>query len=280
MTDIRDLPLLVILPVEKLVLHEHHDAQRTPPIAESISKSGVLRNPPIVVSLDDGSGRYVVLDGANRTTAIQSLGVPHILVQVVDHDNPGLSLSAWNHVIWGVSPDDLLHWLMDIPNLALQPTDCDSASRALMDIHSLAVLCSPDGKAYDLRTPRLLLLHHIEILNAIVGCYKNRACMDRTQLAEIEALRNLYPGLSGLLILPPFRIDQVLHVVRQGQLMPPGSTRFTISPRALHLNYPLSELAAEVTLAEKNADLQRWMQGRLSEKRVRYYAEATFLFDE
>ena len=149
-----------------------------------------------------------------------------------------------------------------------------------MDIHSLAVFCCPDGKAYDLRTPRLLLLHHIEILNAIVGCYIGRAHLDRTQLAEVEPLRSLYPELSGLLILPPFRIDQVLHVVRQGQLMPPGSTRFTISPRALHLNYPFSELAAEKSLAEKNAELHNWMQERLSEKRVRYYAEATYLFDE
>jgi len=279
-TELRDLPSFMILPVEKLVLHEHYDAQRTPSIVESIRESGVLRNPPIVVPLDDGSGRYVVLDGANRTTALQDLGIPHILAQVVDQDDPGLDLSSWNHVIWGVSPDDLLNWLMDIPDLALQPTDCERASRTLLDIHSLAVLCCLDRQAYDLRTPRLMLLHHIEILNAIVGCYKDRACMDRTQLTDVKALQKLYPELSGLLILPPFRVDQVLHVVRQGRFMPPGSTRFTISPRALHVNYPLDELASRKSLHEKNAALQSWLQERLSEKRVRYYAEATYLFDE
>ena len=280
MTELRDLPRLAILPVDKLVLHEHHDAQRTPPIAESIQSSGVLRNPPVVVPLQDGSERYVVLDGANRTTAIQSLNVSNILAQVVDSNDPGLSLSSWNHVIWGISPDELLHVFMDLPNLVLQPTDCENASRTLMDIHSLAVLCGPDGNAYNLRTPRLMFSHHIEILNAIVDSYKERAQMDRTQLKCVEALCELYPQFSGLLILPPFRIDQVLHVVGQGHFMPPGSTRLTISPRALHLNYPLEKLAAQKPLPEMNAELQGWIQGRLSEKRVRYYAEATYLFDE
>jgi hypothetical protein len=46
------------------------------------------------------------------------------------------------------------------------------------------------------------------------------------------------------------------------------------------VNYPLSELEAEITLEEKNSNLQRWLQDRLANKGVRYYAEATFLFDE
>ncbi len=280
MTDIRDLPRLEILPVDKFVLHEHHDGQRTPPIAQNIQQSGVLRNPPIVVALGKDSDQYVVLDGANRTTAVQSLGVPHILAQVVPADDPGLEISSWNHVIWGISPEALLHVFMDLPNLVLQPTDCENAPRTLMDVHSLAVLCCPDGQAYDLRTPRLMVLQHIEILNAVVDSYKNRAHLDRTQLTGADALQSLYPDFSGLLILPPFRLEQILHVVVHGGLMPPGSTRFTISPRALHLNYPLEKLASQKSLPEKNAELRQWVSARLSEKRVRYYAEATYLFDE
>jgi len=270
----------MILPVDKLVLHEHHDGQRSIPLAQNIKETGELRNPPIVVSLDDGSDRYVVLDGANRTTAIQSLGAPHILAQVVDSEDPGLEISSWNHVIWGIAPDELLHLFMDLPNLVLQPSDCESASRTLMDIHSLAVLCCPNGEAYNLRTARLMVLQHIEILNAVVDSYKDRARMDRTQLADVGVLQNLYPKFSGLLILQPFRLEQILHIVGHGGLMPPGSTRFTISPRALHLNYPLERLASQKTLQEKNAELHEWIQKCLSRKQVRYYAEATYLYDE
>ena len=53
-----------------------------------------------------------------------------------------------------------------------------------------------------------------------------------------------------------------------------------ISPRILHLNYPIEEMAVEKPLEEKNATLQRFIQERIAEKGVRYYAEATYLFDE
>lgn len=280
MTDIHDLPVLKILPVEKLILHEHHDAQRTPPIAESIQHNGILRNPPIVVPMDDGSDRYMVIDGANRTTAFQSLGIPHILAQVVGSNHPGIDLAAWNHVIWGISSDELLHLIMDVPQLAMQPTDPTLASKTLMDVHSVAVLCCPNGNAYDLRTARLMLADHVEILNDIVSCYVKRAFMDRTQLTKVGSLQQNYPDLSGLLIMPSFRIDQILQVVSKGKYVPPGSTRFTISPRALRLNYPLEELTSQKSLGEKNAELQNWIQERLSKKRLRYYAESTYLFDE
>ena len=280
MTDNQLLPLLEILPVGKLVLHEYHDAQRSQPLAAAIRKSGLIRNPPIVVPLDEGDGRYLVLDGANRVTSIQRLDIAHIVAQVVDADHPGLNLSSWNHVIWGMSPDELLERFRRIPDIELQPTDGQPVSTILMDIHSIAVFCAPAGVAYGLRTSRLQVREHVDLLNAVVSCYQSDARLDRTKIMDPDPLRTLYPDLSGLMILPSLRVDQLIYVASNGQLMPPGSTRFTISPRVLHLNYPLDRLAADKSLDEKNADLQQFVQERLSKKRVRYYEEATFLFDE
>ena len=56
--------------------------------------------------------------------------------------------------------------------------------------------------------------------------------------------------------------------------------RFTVSPRALHLNYPLHELSSGKPLEYKLAYLNHWVQERIKNKNVRYYAEATFLYDE
>lgn len=61
---------------------------------------------------------------------------------------------------------------------------------------------------------------------------------------------------------------------------PPGITRFTISPRALRVNYPLDELSANKTLEAKNEVLQHWVNERIARKGVRFYAEATVLYDE
>lgn len=280
MTKLRDLPLLAILQVEKLLLHERHNAQRTKPIADDIQSSGILRNPPVVVPLGDGTRRYMVLDGANRTTAIRSLGVPHIVAQVVDADDPGLDLTPWCHVVWGASHQDLLDDLQSIQGVTFQPSQDEDVQEHLLDIHTLAVFCTPDGQVYDLNTPHHKLLPRVQALNTIVDCYQEKAQTDRTRVTEMETLEKFYPDLTGIVMLPKYRIDQILYVVGEGHLMPPGSTRFTVSPRVLRLNYPLEELEADRSLEEKNTTLNELTQERLSEKRVRYYAESTFLFDE
>jgi hypothetical protein len=279
-SDTRRLPDLTILPVEKLILHEYHDHQRTPPIIRNIEESGVLRNPPIVVPLDDGSGRYMVLDGANRTTALQEMGVPHTIAQIVQVDDPGLELHPWNHVVWGTVPDTLLDWARTIPDLNLLPTNEENLFRGLLDIRSLAMLHLADGRIYTVYTQEIELVNRVRVLNELVNCYARRTSMDRTTNYTIEPLQSLYDDLSGLVLLPPFRIEDVLYLASQGYLMPTGSTRFTISGRALHVNFPLGILNNGQSLKQKNAWLKEWLQDSLSRKRVRYYAEPVYMFDE
>jgi hypothetical protein len=244
------LPTLAFLPVADLVIHEWHDEQRTPPLIERIRASGVFRNPPIVAPLQDGSGRYMVLDGANRTTALRAMGYPHALVQVVQPDDPGLRLENWNHVAWGLDPGDFLAGLHAIRDLDLV---CTTATE---------------------------LVVRVARLNAIVDSYKDRAHLDRTSARRVGSLVDIYPDLCGLVVFPHFDVSQVMQLAGAGYRLPAGITRFTVSPRALHLDYPLEALASDQPLAEKNAALQQWIQESIARKRVRFYAEATFLFDD
>jgi len=50
----------------------------------------------------------MVLDGANRITALRKLNFPHVVVQVVKPDDPGLKLINWNHVVWGFEPSQMV----------------------------------------------------------------------------------------------------------------------------------------------------------------------------
>lgn len=280
LSDSRSLPHLEILPLNKLILHEHNDAQRTPPIVRAIQESGMLRNPPIVMPLTDGSDRYMVLDGANRTTALQEMGVPHTIAQIVRADDPGLDLNPWNHVVWGTNPDTLLDWARMVPDLNLLPSNEENLFRGLLDIRSLAMLHLANGRIYTVYTQEIELINRVGVLNELVNCYAHRTNMDRTTNYTISPLQELYADLSGLVLLPPFRIDDVLYLASQGHLMPAGSTRFTISGRALHVNFPLGILNSGQSLDEKKAQLQEWVQDSLSRKRVRYYAEPIYIFDE
>ncbi len=280
MSDLRNLPHLEILPLEKLILHENHDFQRTSPIARAIQESGILRNPPIVMPLEDGTGRYMVLDGANRTTALREMGIPHTIAQIVQVDDPGLELNPWNHVIWGVKSDILLDWVRKVPDLNLLPSREEHLFRDLLDVHSLALLQLADGRVFTAYAHTLELSTRVRVLNALVKSYVDHTSMDRTTSYKVESLRPLYKNLSGLVFLPPFQVDDVLCLAGEGCLFPAGSTRFTITGRALRVNFPLEILVNNQSLDEKNAKLQEWLQACLSRKGMRYYAEPIFIFDE
>jgi hypothetical protein len=273
-------PNLAFLPTPALLIHERHDNQRTRPLVLRIRASGVWRNPPVVSPLEDGSGRYMVLDGANRITALHEMGFPHALVQVVAPDDPGLRLENWNHVVWEMNPLRFLTHLRRIPGLSMRRTTETEIQPALEGDCGLVVVHSCRGRCYLLCTQAGRLEQRVELLNAVVDVYKDHARLDRTSAETIQPLLGIYPALCGLVNFPNFDIHALLQLAGQGYLLPTGITRFAISPRALHLNYPLEALSSSQPLDEKNAALQKWVQERITHKGVRYYAEATYLFDE
>jgi hypothetical protein len=275
-----ELPTLTFLPLDALIIHERHDDQRSRPLITRMRNSGVFRNPPIVSPLKDSSGRHMVLDGANRTVALQEMGFQHVLVQVVQPDHPGLTLQNWNHVIWELSPVRFLSGIHDLPEIRMTPEEDPNAEPDLFSDCGLALVRSCNARNYKLCTEAEDLETRVEQLNEIVNSYKDRARLDRTSTRDVNLLGQIYPQFSGLVIFPNIKIEDVMQLASKGYLLPSGITRFTISPRALHLNYPLEELASDAPLEVKNQRLHKWLQERLEHKRVRYYAESTFLFDE
>jgi len=274
---VSEIPSLNILPADKVILHEDHDLQRTLPLVEKLRAQGILRNPPIVMPLQDGSGRYMVLDGANRVTSMQAMQFPHIVAQVVDPDDSNVNLLTWNHVVWGMSIRTLLTSLRAVEKLNLQRIDtlrsinapgCVPTLIRLAD-NRLLLGCTPDD-----------LAGQVHALHGIVDVYKERASFDRTSQTLVDSYRSLHSDLTALIIFPRFDVHTLLDLCAQDLVLPTGITRFSVSPRVLHLNYPLHELSSGRPIEEKQAYLENWIAERIKNKGVRHYAEATFLFDE
>lgn len=273
-----EIPTLHILPLPSLILHEDHDQQRTLPLVEKLRAQGILRNPPIVTPLDDGSGRYMVLDGANRVTALQEMEFPHILAQVVEAADSNVGLEVWNHVLWGMDQKELLLCLRDVEGLKLMPIERGSGRRFDLDCMPVEVQLA-SGKTYLTCTTRegarLAGYFH-----GIVDCYKEKSLLDRTSQIDVDFFKPIHPDLTALIIFPTFSVSMVLDLASRGDVLPTGITRFTVSPRALHVNYPLHELSSAKSAEYKEAYLHQWIQDRIKQKNLRYYAEPTFLFDE
>ena len=275
------LPTLRILPVSALVPHEWHDDQRSWPLIESLRSSGLLRNPPIVTPFPDGSGRYMVLDGANRSAAFAQIGMPHILAQVVESTDPGLKLKKWNHVLWNWDPHALVEALGSLPGIYFRKIDANIKRKQVQwPRRTLVWLQIPDGRAYIARSDDNDLHGRANLLARISHIYVGKAQLDRTTAQRVSEVEGKYENLTAVVVYPPFQVSDVLELCESGILLPPGVTRFTVSPRALRLNYPLAELASATALETKNESLQRWLSERVARKGVRFYAEATVLYDE
>jgi hypothetical protein len=278
--SIHKLPNLTFLPLDKILIHEQHDNSRTRPLVIRIRSSGIFRNPPIVTPLRDGSDSYMVLDGANRTMALLALGFPHVLVQLVEPDDPGLSLQTWNHVVWEMNARRFFENLTNIPGIDVERVPTGSIQPSLYETCNLVLVRVANGVTYSLNTCARDLEERIHLLNLIVNSYQESARLDRTSTQDVRTLNHIYPLFSGLVIFPQIQIVDVMRLAAAGYLLPSGITRVTISPRALHVDYPLNELESDDSLDEKNARLDQWLKDLLARKGVRYYAEATYLFDE
>ncbi len=275
---IPSLPHLDILPIESLILHEDHDMQRSAPLIEKLRAAGILRNPPMVMPLMDGTQRYMVLDGANRVTSLHEMEFPHIIAQVVEADNPDVTLQTWNHVVWGMNPKTLISGLRKLKGVDVVKVDTHKSMDAPKFVPVNVRL--PDGKLYLLSEEPTDLANHIATLHATVNAYKTSASLDRTSQTLIEPFRDIHKDLTALIVFPRFKIRTLLKLAGRKIVLPTGITRFTVSPRALHLNYPLHELSSGKPIEYKREYLKKWVDERVMKKGVRLYAEATFLFDE
>jgi len=272
------IPQLELLSLDDLLEHERHDDQRTFPLVTRIQASGVWRNPPIVTPLQDGSQRFMILDGANRIAALRLMESPHAVVQVVRPDDPGLKLYNWNHVVWNFDSSEMLASIDQQQDMSIVHGDRDTSPNSAEQ--SLAKFETGQGDLFTVWTSAQGLERRIGLLNTIVDIYKQRASLDRTSEWSVVRLKSAYENLCGLVIFPKFEIRQVLSLAGCGCLLPTGITRFTVSPRVLHLNYPLESMTGEGSLEKKNKHLQDFLQQRITNKGIRYYAEATYLFDE
>jgi hypothetical protein len=237
-----------------------------------------MRNPPIVMALPDDSGRFMVLDGANRVTSLQEMEFPHIVAQVVEANDPHVHLQTWNHVVWGMSAKKLMSALRKIKEI--EPVKVNHLKSLDAPKYVPVQIRLPDRKYYLLKEQPSDLVEHIHTMHRIVNAYKQSASLDRTSQTLIDTFNEIYPDLTALVIFPSFKIKTVLKLASQHVVLPTGITRFTVSPRALHLNYPLHELSSGKPIEYKQEYLEHWIQERVKKKGARYYAEATFLFDE
>ncbi|OLC31932.1 MAG: hypothetical protein AUH31_01625 [Armatimonadetes bacterium 13_1_40CM_64_14] len=266
------LPDLQIVGRSQVHLHEDCDQDRVDRLIGRIRADGILRNPPLAASLPDEG--FVVLDGANRTSALLALEAPVLPLQVVDYADPAVRLEVWHHLL--VRPSDLSTRLraQGLTLLAASPFE---AARQLAERTIACYILTPaGGLTVSLPSEQLLA----QTLAAVVGTYKTTNHIYRVTDTNLDTLRSEYEAAGELVVFPTFTKRDIVEVARAPVKLPTGITRHLIPGRALRLNLPLSVLTSPGDVAAKNRWLQEDLHRKLLDHQIRYYPEATFLFDE
>ncbi|OFX27448.1 MAG: hypothetical protein A2Z07_00750 [Armatimonadetes bacterium RBG_16_67_12] len=273
MTTSPHLPDLRIVPANALLLHEECDPARVERLAGRLSADGILRNPPAVAPLDDRTS--VVLDGANRVTAMHRVDLPHQLVQVVDYDDPAVRLETWAHLlqddgalVTGEECSDA-RW-QAIPTHAVR-AGLEDGTLACGVLTSRATLGLVAGGGFDGR---------VQALAGIVARYKGRVPIYRVQPADLGILAEAYGRAAALVLFPRFTKRDIRAIARLPVKLPAGISRHIIPQRALRVNLDLSLLWGAERTEDKQARLDALIRARLRDHRVRHYPEATVLYDE
>ena len=273
-----EFPDLRIVAQDDLLLHEEEDFERVARLIDRLAADGVLKNPPIVASLA-GSHRYMLLDGANRVSALRNLEVPHLLVQVESYDEPELVISHWNHVVRDIETKTIMEMANSMPGVTVKEGELgDRGDESSPDY--LCTIALSESKALHLRG-ELELSERVDHLRELTQIYyRGPGRMDRVNHADFPSVRQHYPHFGALVLFPNFSKDDVRRIAEAGERLPSGVTRILVPRRVLGFNLQLALLKSHLPLQEKRHWLQEAINEKVSEKKVRYYQEPTFVFDD
>jgi hypothetical protein len=242
----------------------------------------ILKNPPIVTPLDTGGGRerFMVLDGANRSTAAQGAGFPHIVVQVVKYEDPWVHLSTWHHALSAVDPAEFAAASAEVKGLEARKESLLHARAELARRRALAYAIHDDEHALSFYGGDSLEERN-ELLNSIVNVYRKKHRFYRMSTETFDVAKKRHPDATTLVVFPHFEPAEVLELAGSGARLPAGITRHLIRWRALRINIDIARLEdAKTPLDEKNAWLEAYLMDKFNHRAVRFYEEPTVVFDE
>lgn len=268
-----ELPDLHIVGLDEVVLHEDPDMERVARLVDRFSADGILKNPP-VVGRSKGH-RRIVLDGANRVTALRKLGYTHVLVQELGLFDPGLKLGTWHHAIERLEAQDLLDHAAAIAGVSIEESEggAEDGTPPLARVHL------PNRQVVSLRGAEDLD-ERVFQLHSLTKAYHRFAHFDRVSYTSLDDLVRNYRNFTALLTFHPFSLDDLQELTHWDKRVPSGVTRVLLPKRALRFNIQLEMLRAGLSVEEKEDWLQQTILEKVADKSIRFYREPTFFFDE
>jgi hypothetical protein len=274
-------PHLALVPTGSIRFHEQPEPRRTIRLMDRIRKEALLRNPPIVASMNNGD--YLLLDGANRVTAFRDLQYPQVPVQIVDYGQEEIQLKGWHHLLLQGRALNLRAQFAALPGVALRQVPHDQLSPLLELRRAYAVLVDESAAwgLYPEPAHSPTIHDRIAVLNRVIGAYEGQSRLERIKLADYSKLPEVIRSVDHqLLLFPVLTKEELLQLAGDRVLIPTGITRHLIPGRALGINLPLGFLSELPDLATRQRHFEQHLLKLEMEGRIRFYEESVFIMNE
>jgi hypothetical protein len=278
--EIGKLPRLLIVAIDAVLPHEEPDERRIESIRGRIAAEGLLKHPLIAARSHD-TVRHILLEGVNRREALRGLGARFVPVQEVDLDDEGLVLSTWHHAVEGLDAGEFIGHLPPPARVAPFGGDFRQTGDFVPRFSEERTCCIalPDGRSFavlgDGSTRR-----RAEGIRDLVRRISAAGSIDRVSYTNMRDLARHYPRFSALVCYRGFSKEDVRSMSAEGVKLPSGVTRFSVRKRALAFGIPLSLLQGDGTREEKQAGLDRMIIEKIRGRRIKFFEEPTFYFDD
>lgn len=266
---------LRVIALSDVILHEQTDPERVSRLLARLEQDMLLKNPPIVAEWGD---RYVVLDGATRTTALRQMNYNYMVAQVVSPTDQLLGLQTWSHIKQDEDVEKFLETIKALPDIIMEPVDLQLVQDTMPNSDGLCYLALANGNAFLVTVKPGC--DKFSALGNLVATYIEQGHIARTSVVDFYAVKQEYPRMTGLFVFPKLTINQVLEIADMGNVLPAGITRFIVPSRVLRMNLDLTWLQRDEPLAQKAVWLNQMVDNLVSDRRIRFYEEPVYLLDE
>jgi len=273
------LPLLRILKTDDIILHEKTEKKRIESIRDKIERSRTLQN-PVICSRIEGSGKYILLDGAHRYAALCQSGCSFILAQIVEYNDPMIEINGWKHLFL---IEDETYCLNFADSLKNGNVKIKKGKNKVDFVKKKAGFCLQIllKSGYDILVEgKIPLKEKVDIITRVIELYMPHGFVDRISYNDFDLLSRYYNDFTGLVIFPDFSRNDIIELGLNNIKLPAGITRHLIPKRALHLNFPLDVLTSGYDYEAVNQYLTSLIDNKIKEKAIRFYSESTFFFDD
>ncbi|MBI4081598.1 MAG: hypothetical protein HY423_03200 [Candidatus Lambdaproteobacteria bacterium] len=276
-------PRLRLLRLDSIRFHERPERPRTLKLVERIRQDAMLRNPPIAAEL--GEGQHLLLDGANRVSALGELGYSHVPAQVVDYGDERIQLKGWHHLLIDGRTLRLKAIYGALEGVALREVPTAELARLLELRRVHAVLVDERAACWAIfperHEGRIDVRERVRVQAQLVAAYEGQSGIERIKLAEFSRLPEVIRSVEHQLVLfPVMTKDELLELAIDNLMIPTGLTRHLIPGRALGLNMDLAFIRGLQTDQEKERHFQAYVERLEMGGRTRFYEESVFVMNE